>query len=362
MERGILAWASRESKQREDERVGLSEQMEPIAEIETFQEVARDATPQGRAATRTMRVLSYNILVGGWPRIDALEAVMRDARADIIGMQEVSPRTLDELARRLGMWSALGPSRRGSAVGLLSRWPLREVIPHESAPMHNALLEAVIAPDDEEPLRIFVAHLAASYSAWRAGEGERLRELAYILDRMRATGGPSAPQLLMGDFNSLPPDERLLASRLLLYTARNDALRAKGEDMVGQPGVRKVLPPPLRPLATALIGLAQAPALAWACDLAASAYVPRAVVRQTRAAGYTDLYTVSHPDPRGRELSCPSLSPAGRIDYIFTSDALSSRLATCELLADTPTCPVSRASDHRPMLATLAWGDGPAPA
>ncbi len=354
MERGVLALASRERKHREDERVGLSEQMEPIAEIEALQQAGKQDGRNGHVATRTVRVMTYNILVGGWPRIDALEAVIREARADIIGMQEVGQRTLDELGQRLGMWSALGPSRRGSAVGLLSRWPLREVIPHESAPLHNALLEAVVAPEDDEPLRIFVAHLAASYSAWRAGEGERLRELAYILDRMRATGGPSAPQLLMGDFNSLPPDERLLASRLLLYTARNDVLRAKGDDMIGQPGVRKVLPPPLRPLATALIGLVQAPALAWACDLAASAYVPRAVVRQTRAAGYADLYTLTHPDPRGRELSCPSLSPAGRIDYIFASESLSSRLTTCELLADTPTSPVSRASDHRPMLATLA--------
>ena len=32
------------------------------------------------AATRTVRVMTYNILSGGWPRVDALEAVMRAAR------------------------------------------------------------------------------------------------------------------------------------------------------------------------------------------------------------------------------------------------------------------------------------------
>jgi exonuclease III len=115
-----------------------------------------------------------------------------------------------------------------------------------------------------------------------------------------------------------------------------------------------VLPAPLRPLANALLGVARAPALAWACDVAASLYTPRAVVRQTRAAGYTDLYTVTHADPRQRELSCPAQNPAGRIDYIFADAALVPWLTTCELLGETPTCPVLRASDHRPMLATLA--------
>lgn len=321
-----------------------------------------NAEREGRAAgqglveapTRTVRALSYNILAGGWPRVDALEAVIREARADIIGMQEVDPRTLAELARRLEMDSALSPSRRGSPVALLSRWPLRSVQRHEHSPLHNALLEAVVAPDDAAPLRIYVAHLAATYTAWRAGEGERLRELAYILDQMRATGGAVEPQLLMGDFNSLPPGERLLASRLLLHTAENDSRRARGEDMKGQPGVAKVLPPSLRPLASALIGLMRTPLLARAADLAAARYVPRAVVRTTSAAGYTDLYAVAHPDPQRREMSCPAQNPAGRIDYIFASAALAPRLTECELLSDTPECPVSRASDHRPMLATLA--------
>jgi endonuclease/exonuclease/phosphatase family metal-dependent hydrolase len=312
------------------------------------------AARDGQVATRTVRVMTYNILSGGWPRVDALEAVMREARADLIGMQEVTKRTVNELASRLGMFSALAPaaSGRGSAVGLLSRWPLRDVNLHPEAPMRNALLEALVEPEDGGPLRIFVTHLSASYSAWRGGEGERLRELAYILGQMGERADES--RLLMGDFNSLPPGERLLASRLLLHAAHNDVRRAQGDDMTGQPGVKKVLPRPLRPLASALLVAVRVPALAWACDLAASVYVPRAVVRQTHTAAYTDLYTVAHPDPRQREMSCPSQNPAGRIDYIFASPALAAGLLACELLDETPTSPVLRASDHRPMLAALA--------
>ncbi len=335
--------------------MGLSERIEYERDMADTAQGGAGAGGQG-AATRTLRVMSYNILAGGWPRVDALEAVMRDTRADVIGLQEVEPRTLAELAQRLEMYSALSPSRRGSPVGLLSRWPLREVNPHADAPLANALLEAVVLPANAPPLRIFVAHLSASYEAWRAGEGQRLRELAYILDRMRQTRdvAPGEERLLMGDFNSLPPGERLLASRLLLHTAQNDARRAQGADLTGLPGVAKVLPPPLRPLGSALLRLLRLPPLAWACDQVAGRYVPRAVVRRTVAAGYRDLYAVACPDPAQRELSCPALNPAGRIDYIFASAGLGARLTACELLGDTPGRPVTLASDHRPMLATLA--------
>lgn len=344
--------------------MSLSERIEPSEVLREATEAleeshrvgARGAAPALSAlpATRDVRVMTYNILAGGWPRVDALETVMRDARADIIGVQEAAAHTLTELASRLGMFSALSWSRRGSPTGLLSRWPLCDVDPHADGPLLNGLLEAVVEPEGAPPLRIFVTHLAASYTAWRAGEGQRLRELSYILERMRAASADGVDSVLMGDFNSLPPDERLLASRLLLHTADNDARRAQGDDLTGQPGVSKVLPKPLRPLANGLVDLARQPALGWIADLAAGVYVPRAVVRRTRAAGYTDLYTATHPDARQREMSCPSQNPAGRIDYIFANPTLASRLATCELLGDTPTCPVTLASDHRPMLATLA--------
>ena len=338
--------------------MGLSERIEDAPEQGEIQELAAaeaGTEQETQAATRTVRVMTYNVLAGGWPRVDALEAVMRSSRADIIGTQEVRKRTLLELADRLGMYSARAISPTGgSAVGLLSRWPLRDVNLHPTAPLRNALLEAVVELDGSAPVRVFVAHLAARYTAWRAGERVRLRELSYILAQMRASSVMGEPQLLMGDFNSLPPGERLLASRLLLHTAENDARRAQGDDLTGQPGVKRVLPAPLRPLGSALVGLAGLPVVAWAFDQVAEAYVPRAVVRRTRAAGYADLYTLAHPDAGQREMSCPSQNPAGRIDYIFASPELVSGLAECELLRDAPASPVSHASDHRPMLATLA--------
>lgn len=326
----------------------LSEEIEATA----AERAAPASAAETLAATRTVRVMTYNILAGGWRTVDALAEVMFDARPDLIGLQEVAPATLADLSERLEMHAALSPSRYGSPVALLSRWPLLAVNRHKGAPLRNALLEAVVEPEGAAPLRVFVTHLSAHFSRWRGGEGERLRELAFILEQMRPTSDET--QLLMGDFNSLPPGERLLASQLLLHTARNDERRADGEDMMGHPSLPRLLPAPIRPLASVAAALMRVAPLAWLADQLAGAYVPRAVVGQTLAAGYRDLYAEAHPDPRQRAASYSSTIAAGRIDYIFASPALAAGLLTCETLGETPTRPVSRASDHLPMLATLA--------
>lgn len=309
-----------------------------------------------RSDTPVARVMTWNVLTGGWPRIEAIEAVIRDARPDVVGVQEIGPRALVRLADRLGMERALCvPSGgRGPAVGLLSRWPVREGPAHTGALRRDALLEAVIEPPGATPVRVFVTHLTAAYSAWRAGEGVRLAELRYILARMsqaRVEGGE--PQLLMGDFNSMAPGEPLRASRLLLRAARHDVERAKGADLAGLPSVAKVLPPPLRPLGRALVALARLAPVAGLIDAAAGIYTPRAVIAETVGSGLVDLQAAACPDPRQRVMTCPSDAPAGRIDYIFASAGLAMGLIACEPLTDTPARPVSLASDHRPVLAAL---------
>jgi endonuclease/exonuclease/phosphatase family metal-dependent hydrolase len=314
--------------------------------------------PENEPEAPRARIMTWNVRSGGWSRREAIEAVIRAARPDIAGLQEIAPRTIDALAERLGMERVYSTptSWHGSSVGLLSRWPVRVVPPHTDAPLLNAMLEAVIEPPGAAPLRVFVAHLAAAYNAWRAGESVRLRELRHILDGMaQAQEKGGEPQLLMGDFNSLAPDEPLLASRLLLGAAENDAARAKGaSDLEGLPGLAKVLPPPLRSLGSALVALARWSPAATLLDAAAGAYTPRAVVAQTRAAGLIDLYAAALPDPRMRQLTCPANDPAGRIDYLFASPALAQGLLTCAIVVDSQACPVIAASDHRPVLATLA--------
>lgn len=318
-----------------------------------------------RAATATVAIMTYNILAGGGRRLDFIEQVIRAAGADLIGVQEVTrPANLARLAERLGMHYTVGWSLSGWHVGLLSRWPILSSRTHSGPMLTRALLEAVVEPPGGERLSVFTTHLPAKFSERRTGEGRRLRELDVILGRMRAAGGegepqgPQGPQVLLGDFNSVAPGERFRPMAVLRHALAVDALRqARGEELEGHPSVDYILPPVVRPFRALLTGASRQPILSWCTDRLAGLYMPRAVIRRLRAAGYVDCYAARHPDPRTRELTCPADTPGGRIDYIWATPDFAKRLVTCEVLTDAPNCPVTRASDHRPILATFQAAD-----
>lgn len=309
--------------------------------------------PAVEPAAATVAIMTYNILTGGGARLGAIEHIIRDSGADLVGVQEVTrPDALAGLAERLGMHHAIAWSPSGWHVAALSRWPIVQTRGHSGPQMQRALLETLIELPDGGRLRFFVTHLRAVFSEMRAGEDHRLREIAFVLDRMSAARAAGEPHLLVGDFNSLAPGEPLRASAVLRHAlAVEEMRRARGLLMEGHPHVDYIVPPALRPLRPLLGLIGGTPPLAWACDTIASLYVPRAVVRRMRSAGYIDCYAAAHPDPRTRSFTCPSPAPGGRIDYLFASPALAARLASCEILTDTPTRLISYASDHRPVLA-----------
>jgi endonuclease/exonuclease/phosphatase family metal-dependent hydrolase len=304
--------------------------------------------------TATFGVMTYNILVGGGPRLGAIERVIRGSGADLVGLQEVlRPDLLELLAERLGMYHAIARSPSGWHVAALSRWPFVETRAHASPELVRALLEAVVEVPGGGRLRCFVTHLRAIFSDPGAGEWRRVREAAFVLERMRPAREAGEPHVLLGDFNSLAPGEPLYATRVLRHALWVDAARrAQGSSWLdGRPGVDYILPPVARPFRPLLQVAARSAPLAWVCDRLAGAYMPRAVVRRVRAAGYADCHAVLHPNPRTRGLSCPASMPAGRIDYVFASPALAPRLVSCEVLTETPTLPATQASDHLPVLA-----------
>ncbi|HYM26965.1 MAG TPA: endonuclease/exonuclease/phosphatase family protein [Steroidobacteraceae bacterium] len=310
------------------------------------------------ATAPTLRVLTYNILAGGGPRLDAIEQVIRAVRPDVVGLQEVLRReTLSALARCLDMYEAFAPSPSGWHVGALSRWPVLEERGHGGPWMKRGLLEMLVQPPDGAPVRLFVLHLRAFFSSPRAGEAARLRELDYVLERMRDARVAREPHLVLGDFNSLAPGERLRATTLLRHVlAVRQRQQRAGAALHGHPSVHHVLPPLAQPfgeLLGAAVGLRPIGAL---FDGAVSALAPRAVITRMGEAGYADCYAAHHPDPRARAFTCPLPNPAGRIDYIFASPALAARLDSCEVVADAPGCPVGRASDHAPMIAEFRLG------
>ena len=130
--------------------------------------------------------------------------VIKDIRADIIGLQEIESETaLKELKAELNRQGLYYPhyafaKKKNSAVavGLLSRYPIKSALSHtvSSSRAYRDILEAKITVNGKI-LRIYVNH-------WKAKSGpESMRiESAKILKKIIAE--MDEPFVLMGDFNS----------------------------------------------------------------------------------------------------------------------------------------------------------------
>lgn len=231
--------------------------------------------------------------------VDRLADVIAGAQADVIGLNEVlHPVTtashtyapLAQLADRLGMWYAFGPSgwidngpNWHGPVGnaLLSRIPLEDVantlLPRLPGTKQRSLLCATVATGSAGGLTAFVTHLDHAF------EGTRLFQIRGVLRRMmqRSHGHP---HFLMGDFNT----PGFLGARS-----------------------RQVVPPVLQAMATA---------------------------------GYRDAFRVVG---EGHGRTFPAHSPMVRIDFQFLPEKWVHGLKRAETIGGDHT---HHASDHRPLL------------
>ena len=247
-----------------------------------------------------VRLLTYNIERGGVGRERALAEVIRQAAPDVVVLQEASnPAVVERLARETGM-TASG-SRRGRSLGFLSRVPIAEsrwVRPRWS---QHAFLELTLAEAD---FRIIGVHLSAVHAAWT--EARRVRELRSLLAAI-ADQVP-ARHVLVGDFNTLAPDERLDFTRL--------------------------------PRRLRLLVWLSGGRIRWQ------------TIAIVLGAGYVDGYRHLHPESPG--LTFPTWDPHVRLDYVFLPKSLAPALTFCEVLTDADS--LSRASDHFPLSLDLELG------
>ena len=253
----------------------------------------------------SVRLMTYNIhRWAGRDRrldLDRLADVIRAAGADVVGLNEVlhpvsaGTRTyapLAELAERLGMFYAFGPSGwvdHGPAwygpVGnaLLSRYPLTDVanvlLPRLPSTKQRSLLGATLAAGPVQGLTAFVTHLDHAF------EGTRLFQMDGVIQRITR----HAPHFLVGDFNT--------------------------PGFLGE-NSRRLLPP---------------------------------VLRMLHRAGYADAF---HAVGEGHGRTFPSQSPLVRIDFLFMPIRWARGLRTAQTLNGGIT---HDASDHRPLLVEWAW-------
>lgn len=282
-----------------------------------------------------IRVLTYNIhgwlTADGQPNLDRLTDVIAATGADIIGLNEVYyPRVmagdarpaLEALAARLGMHFVFGPCLRWPAQdrmpadaygnALLSRWPIIASAAHHLTPKEEdqqqllaqkeqrGLLEGRILLPSHNTLTVYVTHLDHT--------DEAVRLLQLRVARQWLVRDRSRPHLVLGDFNAITAwdfDHRLADYETLASHEKGKNLTAAGKGP--------------------------------------------SVVAQMEKAGYVDLYQ-RFGEP-GAQTFLPATDTAIRIDYIFASPTLASSVQSCAIWLEPAG---AEASDHRPVLATLA--------
>ncbi len=321
----------------------------------------------------TIRLLTYNILLGGARREERIASVLKRSRADLIALQEIRDDGLVErLSEQLGMAHVFGSASDGGDLGLavLSRHAVVAHHNHRHPTMLRSHLEVTVQPRRGVRLRLHAVHLAARFGERAKGEARRLRELESVLADIAAA--PAAPHLIAGDFNTLAPGDDLEATRFFRRMAelrRARLLVRQADGWVGPAAAESVersldeswlahgIDPGLRAGVPVLPGLV-GPLTAWlpqsqALDGMMGRMIERWVVPRLLSAGYVDCYRQLHPRAHG--YTCATWLPAARVDYAFASPELAPKLHACEVVGGHARSggEVVTASDHFPLLAEL---------
>jgi endonuclease/exonuclease/phosphatase family metal-dependent hydrolase len=244
-----------------------------------------------------LRLLSYNIERGGVGREAAIAAVIRREHPDLVILQEATrPDVVVRLAEATGMTSS--GAHLGRSLGFLSRLPLTASRWRRPRWSQHAFLE--LSPADLD-LRIVGVHVSAVHAAWT--EARRVRELRALLAAI-ADSVP-APHIVVGDFNTLAPDERLDVSRL--------------------------------PRRLRLLVWLSGGRIRWQ------------TIAIMLGAGYVDGFRQLHPQEPG--YTFPIWDPHVRLDYAFVPKSLAAALSECVVVDHANAAP--RASDHFPLRVDL---------
>jgi exodeoxyribonuclease III len=183
--------------------------------------IVQEATPERRNSypSPAMKVMTFNVLLGGQDRFDAIRDIVGEARPDVLVLEEClgweDGERLAAVAEAIGVppderHTVLGtanqrPSGRRHHVALVSRAPIARSQAHTPSEVAHCLLEAEVDLGGPR-LAVIGAHLHAN------DEESRLVEV----DRLLAIAPPEAVRagnwILCGDLNSLtrhdpyPPD------------------------------------------------------------------------------------------------------------------------------------------------------------
>lgn len=245
----------------------------------------------------TLKLLSYNIQRGGVGRESHLGAVIKEQAPDLVVFQEATrPEIVRRLAEATGM-SSVGAAA-GRSLGFMSRVPVADYRWARPPWSQHAYLE--ISPEGTD-VRIVGVHLSAIHSAWT--EKRRVLELRSLLAAIQPY--EQTCHVMIGDFNTLAPDERFDATRL--------------------------------PLRLRLLVWLSGGRIRWQ------------TIAIMLGAHYVDAYRMRHEAENG--FTFPTWDPHVRLDYVFVPKSFADRVTACDVVTDDPRIPL--ASDHFPLCAAI---------
>jgi exodeoxyribonuclease-3 len=249
-----------------------------------------------------LKVMTYNVEFGGIGREEQILTVLRDAKADVIGLTEADDRdTVAAWAHALGMNFAWERGIGARHLAVLSRFSIISSAIHKTPPLFQGALETRIQMA-ETVLTVYTLHLRP-YPMWFY-EVRRWQAVGALLALIQNSN--IGPHLIVGDMNTIAPGERYMHQYAGVSIRR--WLLLQGNRV-------------------------------W----------PLAIARLLRA-GYVDCYREMHPNGDGFTYQLDG-NWMGRFDFLFASADLNKRLRACNIYTEFP---AQTASDHLPVWATFA--------
>lgn len=254
-----------------------------------------------------MRIVSYNILLGGEGRADPLAEVIEAQRPDVVALVEaIDLDVVNRIAKRLGM-DYVHAAGNSLASVLMSRWPIRDSINH--APQHpelsKSLLEATVVVPAAGEWSFGVVHL--HHHATEQDEDRRGRELEVLLGLFSEHRTHRRPHVLCGDFNANSPHQKIGIERCKSST--REAYESNGGK------------------------------------------IPRRVIQRLFDEGYVDTLRAARGDAADSMASFTTRSPGQRVDYVFVHGVEANRVTSAWVEQDRL---AKYASDHFPVGAEIA--------
>ncbi|MDK1119281.1 MAG: endonuclease/exonuclease/phosphatase family protein [Anaerolineae bacterium] len=249
----------------------------------------------------SIKIVTYNIQLGGKGREEAILEVLRGTNADIISLTEADdPDIVASLAENLKMYFIWKKGSGDRHIATLSRYPITNSKIYTTPPLTQAVLETTHDINGAW-LRIFNIHFLPYLLL--PFEARRWQAIGKLLKIIR--GENLSRHLIIGDLNAIGPGDRVIHKK-------NPARMQR--------------------------------VMAFQLFIIFKLAIPRLL-----NAGYVDCFRKLHPKDAG--FTWRTGRRTTRYDYIFADPILAPMLRECYVLDNLPGLEI--ASDHYPLVANF---------